>query len=426
MLINYPNNKEIALMFSAYEQWTLLIAKELLWVLTCLQCGQKIPNDLWQTVYGPQYTQLQLNLQNNKKSFEERNTYFQKFFKVHQKDMDDLVLKFKVNHSIQNDVENLKDFSMCHFEDREDLINRYTILFENKIPQWFLKSLNDSVPEDAMNIYLSISLSVMPQDGDDPEDFTEFEYTFHHEYDYFDSNQIDQEWSLTECYTCKNSEDAHKKICIINKQAVDFSEILIHEDDWFDANHLDRIIQDIDKRDIAKFDRKLLRQICLFEEIKKEEEKQNIATHISQNCKRKEFLNNKNMEWSVERLSFFINHRHTDDFVLRNKRDYSTDVIFFLPDEQNSFLPLLTLMNSLFKTRLSMDDFDKRKKVKCEISWEIIDNMITLKIDFNWSKKLNQVLEYSPFVTIEQLYMIMELFCPKEFGMDYSLEWISE
>ncbi|MBP6256745.1 hypothetical protein KA405_03320 [Patescibacteria group bacterium] len=112
----------------------------------------------------------------------------------------------------------------------------------------------------------------------------------------------------------------------------------------------------------------MLRQICLFEEIKKEEEKQNIATHISQNCKRKEFLNNKNMEWSVERLSFFINHRHTDDFVLRNKRDYSTDVIFFLPDEQNSFLPLLTLMNSLFKTRLSMDDFDKRKKVKCEIS----------------------------------------------------------
>lgn len=417
----YPNNDEIQQFFANCEKYNITIPWELIWVLMCLEKWITIPEEQW-IRSRKEYMSLQENCKNTKKSFDQRNTVLKDIFQNYP---DEHYFTFSITPSLSSASEKT-DSSICNFQSRDSLIERYMLIFDNSIPAWFLHDLQQSIPEDAMDIVLTLSLSVMPKDEYDSEDFTEFEYIFEHTFDYYDIDQLDELWIFTAYYTCESNKDAYEKFCLMNKEPWDFSEVLMHTDDWFTVDQLDTIIQDINEKDIIQFDNELFRQICLFEDFTQKKEKQILATHIAQNHKRKEFLKNKIKEWSGERLLFLINNRHTNTFTLRNKRNNDTDITFILSEEKNSFLPLLTLMNSLFKTRLSMDDFNNRKKVRCKISWEIIENMITLQIDFTWSKKLNQNLKFPPIVSIEQLYMLMELFCPQENWMNYSLEWLTE
>jgi hypothetical protein len=421
----FPWENEIQQFFMNCEKYAITVNKELIWVLMCLLEWIEISQEQW-IQSRKEYMVAQEALKTKKRSIIKRNAYFQNVF---QKNPSDQHFTFTVlfdgvcNNQSKEEYEEL-------FQSRDDLINRYKKIFNNHIPEWFLKDLQKSIPEDAMNIYVEIVLSVMPQDEFDTEDCTEFEYGFEHgfdhAFDYTDANLKVVDWEYKAYYTCDSNEDAYQKMILMNTSSSDFWEIMQCCNDTFDENHLERILEDVDSKEIKQFDTELWYCIQAFEDTDNKS-KNKIVKQISANQRRKKFLNEKQMEWSEQRLKRMIANRVTDTFQLVLKwSEERTTLYYLLPEDENDFLAVLHVLKNEYDKNLNLEQFSDREKAKLTIQWEIVNWMIYLDVKIIGSVKMKQKYMYKNDVNVIQLYLLMQQLCPTYYWMDSSLEWLIE
>jgi hypothetical protein len=426
MNIQLPTKEQIDMFFTLHEQWSLVIERELLWVLTAVQSWFTLEPGQWEKKYSLTYAALRNEIKKESRSFSAWKQYLEQY--IDYEKQDDIVINFEIDHSIQlqrqkeDNWDKINNMLLPDFDTRNELIVRYNQLFENTIPAEFYKSICKSIPVDATDIFVHISLSIIPQD-DYSEEYTEFEYAFYHEFK--DSSIEEQEQWFLECYTCKDSEEAYKMISIINTNALHFWDFLNNCDEWFDDLQLERIIEDIPEKEIIVFDKKLHQTICLFYESSCKEDKNKIAMYIAQNNKRNEFLHKKQLERSITKLQHLLKNRLSDKFNLVLRRtEKATGLEFILPENKKQFVTTFAILKEFCSLSIASDYFDNREKVVIKVQCELVDWNIIVMTKFIGDKTKNQKHYHKKIMNQEQLFALMQQVCPTYYWMDYSLDWV--
>lgn len=317
--------------------------------------------------------------------------------------------------------------------------------FENWLLQIFWWTLPEMIQTDlakyfsegeCINLHVVLELHISPK-GTSITDNIAYEFVFDVTYDLVDD--VEYEWNHEQelFYTCNDVKDCYSIMQQCNVDNDPWSSILFPQYDELDIYAITRVRELTEKKVIQKFDSGLYARmetlVELFDNTNDPANNDAINTiliAILGNETWYDFLLERKHDNSFERLQKIIALRKSNDFVIciNNEYGYSDyELILYKEndDDMKGLRKIYTSLNKILSLRLWRKDFTRWEKIYFSISWQIHNNMIELSIEFSWEKE-KELITFSPIVSLDTLYAIIESLTDISTGIDDALRWESQ
>lgn len=328
-------------------------------------------------------------------------------------------------------------FQTPFFTDYIDFENWLSHIFWWTVPEMIKTDLVKYFSKkECINFNIDLELHISPS-GTSITDDIAYEFLFEVAHDFVEDNKYDWKNSQELFYTCNDLKDCYSIIQQCNVDNDSWSSILLPQYDELDIYAITRARELTEKKIIQKFDSELyVRMETLVELFENTNDPANndtintILISIVENETWYDFLLALKHDNSLERLQKIIDLRKSNDFViyLNNEYGYSDyELILYKKheDDMKSLRKIYTSLNKILWYRIWRNDFFRWKQIYFSISWQIQNNMIELYIEFSW-KKEKELITFSPIVSLETLYAIIQSFTDTSTGIDDSIRWESQ